>query len=58
MSSVVHVARMSRALGPQRPKVDHDDVRSLSCAEPSLGRWSTNHFFSVMPVWAPVTTRK
>ncbi len=48
----------SRAWGPHSPKVVHDDVRSVTWADPSAGRWSLIHFFSVMPVPAPVTTRK
>src|SRR6266850_1227813 len=57
-SSEVSDARMSRARGPHRPSVVHDEVRSVICAEPSSGRWSAYHLRSAMPCAPPVTTRK
>ena len=57
-SSLVTLARMSRARGPQRPIVVMAEVRSASCAVPSAGRWSANHLRSDMPWAPPVTTRK
>ena len=44
---------MSRARGPQRPRVDQAEVRSASCAEPSAGRWSASHLWSAIPCAPP-----
>ena len=58
MSVVVTDCRMSRAAGPQMPSVVYVEVRSTTCAVPSAGSWSVNHFLSAMPWAPPVTTRK
>ena len=49
-SLLVDIAEtMSRAAGPQIPRVVIVEVRSETCAEPSSGHWSRNHLRSPMP---------